>query len=522
MSNLGDIALQETLTTLELALDSEGWLRIGGGSEREFSRGALTTINQLARYYYLKSPLIRRGVAVQADYVFGQSVEISAETDEVNAVVQEFLDDRRNKTELFGHQAMLLKETELTLFGNLFFVFFTNSQTGRVVIRTLPMDEIEDIITDPEDAKQPWFYRRVWTQTGMDAQGMAMSETKRALYPDYCYRPSSRPASWGDTPIMWGSPVYHVKVGALPDMRFGVSEVYAALDWAKAYTKFLEDWATITRAYSRFAWQLKVPGGSTQIAAAKARLNTTVTDTASETNPPPITGSTFISGAGTDMQPIRTAGATVSMEDGRRLLLMVCATVGLPESFFGDVSVGTLATAKSLDRPTELKMRNRQSLWEDVFTDIFWYVLEQAVRARRLAGTVIDDEDGVPVLDLGQTDDGQGNMVDIDATVHVTFPPILEHDVAASVQAITQAATLGGAGTLAGTIDQETVSRMLLTALGERDIDATLGAMYPKAPETAMPTGEQPIVVEPVPEQVTEALRDLRDTIRDVVTKWQG
>jgi hypothetical protein len=321
---------------------------------------------------------------------------------------------------------------------------------------------------------------------------------------------------------MWDSPVYHVKVGALPDMRFGVSEVYAALDWAKAYTKFLEDWATITRAYSRFAWQLKVPGGATQIAAAKARLNTTVTDSESETNPPPITGSTFISGAGTDMQPVRTAGATVSMEDGRRLMLMVCATVGLPESFFGDVSVGTLATARSLDRPTELKMRNRQSLWEDVFTDIFWYVLERAVRAGKLAGTVIDDEDGVPVLDLGQTDDGKGNMVDIDATVHVTFPPILEHDIAASVQAIAQAATLGGSGALAGVIDQETVSRMLLTALGERDIDATLAAMYPEQPETATPTGERPIVAEPVPEQVTEALRELRDTIRDVVTKWQS
>jgi hypothetical protein len=313
-------------------------------------------------------------------------------------------------------------------------------------------------------------------------------------------------------PIMWDMPVYHVKVGALPDMQFGVSEVYAALDWAKAYTKFLEDWATITRAYSRFAWQLKVPGGAAQIAAAKAKLNTTVTDSESETNPPPITGSTFIAGAGTDMQPVRTAGATVSMEDGRRLMLMVAATVGLPESFFGDVSVGTLATARSLDRPTELKMRNRQSLWESIFTDIFWYVLEQAVRAGALTGTAIDDEDGVPMLDLGIDEDGEP----IDNTVHVTFPPVLEHDVAASVAAITQAATLGGAGVLAGTIDQETVSRMLLTALGERDIDATLEAMYPEVPE------EQPIVAEPVPEQVTEALRDLRDTIRDVVTKWQS
>jgi hypothetical protein len=445
-------------------------------------------------------------------------VEFGAENEAVNDVVQRFLDDRRNQAEMFGHQAMLLKETELTLFGNLFFVFFTDTRTGRVVLRTIPMDEITEIVADPQDAKAPRYYKRVWTETGYDAAGMATYAAKMAYYPDWCYRPTPKPDSMAGIPIMWDMPVYHVKVGALPDMQFGVSEVYAALDWAKAYTKFLEDWATITRAYSRFAWQLKVPGGATQIAAAKAKLNTTVTDSESETNPPPITGSTFIAGAGTDMQPVRTAGATVSMEDGRRLMLMVAATVGLPESFFGDVSVGTLATARSLDRPTELKMRNRQSLWENIFTDIFQYVLEQAVRARVLHGVVIEDEDGVPILDLGQTDDGKGNMVDIDNTVRVTFPPVLEHDVQASVQAITQAATLGGAGVLAGTIDQETVSRMLLTALGERDIDATLEAMYPEVPE------EQPstAAVQVVPEQVTEALRDLRDTIRDVVTKWQS
>lgn len=514
--NIAELRLQETLAELEMALDSEGWLRVGYGADKEFSRSSLTTIAHLSRLYYLKNPLVRRAVDTTAAYVFGQGVEFNAESEAVNDVLQAFLDDRRNQAEMFGHQAMLLKECELTLFGNLFFCFFTDRQAGRVVLRTLPMDDVTEIITDPEDAKCPWFYRREWTETDMDAQGATSYATKKAYYPDWCYRPTEKPASIAGIEIRWDSPVYHVKVGGLPDMRFGVSEVYPALDWAKAYTKFLEDWATITRAYSRFAWQLKVPSAA-QIVPAKAKLNTTVTDDASETNPPPVTGSTFIAGPGADMQPIRTAGATVSMEDGRRLMLMVAATVGLPESFFGDVSVGTLATARSLDRPTELKMRNRQSLWEGIFTDIFWYVMEQAVRAGALLGTAIDDEDGVPVLDLGM--DAEGKPVD--NTVHVVFPPVLEHDVAASVAAIVQSATLGGAGVLAGTIDQETVSRMLLTALGERDIDATLEAMYPEVPE-GEPAATEPVPAEVVPEQVTEALRDLRDTIRDVVAKWQS
>ena len=73
---------------------------------------------------------------------------------------------------------------------------------------------------------------------------------------------------------------------------------------------------------------------------------------------------------------------------------MVAAATGLPESFFGDVSVGTLATARSLDRPTELKFHSRQTLWADVLRDLLGYVIDQAVTAPRgqLQGTVATDD----------------------------------------------------------------------------------------------------------------------------------
>src|SRR5690606_26615419 len=112
-------------------------------------------------------------------------------------------------------------------------------------------------------------------------------------------------------------------------------------------------------------------------------------------NPPPLTGSTFVAGEGTSLQPVRTSGATVSAEDGRRLLLMVAASSGLPETFFGDASIGTLATAKSLDRPTELMMEDRQKLWRDVFINILEFVRLWAVKAPRgplrSLGRVVDE-----------------------------------------------------------------------------------------------------------------------------------
>jgi hypothetical protein len=427
-------------------------------------------------------------------------------------VIQAFINDEKNKAELTRQQAQLGKEVELSIAGNLFFVFFSNPASGRVQVRSIPVSEIEDIICNPEDAKEPWYYKRTWQENRFDmANGAMVKVQKMAYYPDWHYAPVAKPDLIGEAPVRWDSPVHHVKVGGLPDMRFGVPEVYAALDWAKAYTAFLEDWATLTRAYSRFAWQLTTKGGKRGIAAAKAKMSTTISTNSGETNPPPTTGSIFIGDEERRLDPIKTSGATVSAEDGRRLMLMVAATMGLPESFYGDVSVGTLATAKSLDRPTELKFRSRQTLWGDVLKDILEYVILQAVKARKLAGEIIPEEDGTPRVELAIA--GKGSKP-ASATIRVEFPPILEHDVAASVNAIVAAATLTGME-LAGTIDERTVSRMLLQALGADEVESLLDIIYPEEGETSRPE----VAPTEAEAAMVEAARELREAVAKISRK---
>lgn len=501
-------ALLERMAQLELALEDQEYVRLAFGAEMEFSRDGLRQICELARVMWLKNPLISRGVGVQAHYVFGQGVNIKGRSPAVDEVVQAFLDDPRNRAELTGQQALMIKEIELQITANLFFVFFTQPVTGRTRIRTIPFEEIDEIVCNPEDAKEPWFYRRTWTQEGLPQGEHAGSplRTVTAYYPDWRYRPRSKPRRIGGHEVRWDTPVYHRKVNCLSDMRFGVSEVYAAIDWARAYKEFLEDWSTIVRAYSRFAWQLTVKGGKAGVQAARTKMGTTLGGAlgGAETNPPPTTGAMFIGQTDTRLEPIRTAGATTSAEDGRRLLLMVAAALGLPESFFGDVNVGTLATAKSLDRPTELKMRSRQSLWAEVFSDILSYVIERSVRAPRgpLQGTVRADDDTVIVTLAHDPATGEP----LDAAVDVDFPPILEHDIDARVGAIIAAATLDGKP-LAGTMSLETVARLLLTALGEDDLDLDAPDL-PDAPDAPD---------EPEAEGMAEAMRELREALRGFV-----
>lgn len=497
--------LRESVAQLELQLEDEGWRQMAAGSEYEFSLSGLRKIMQLSRLMFLKNPLINRAVTLQSIYVWGQGVTISAEDDTMQATVDEFLNDPRNQAELTSHQARTMKEQDLQVLGNLFLALVDDMSTGAVVVRSIRPEEIEDIITDPEDAKSPWCFKRTWSQKKLNGQ----IESRTAYYPALGISEEARGqllAQFGDKLLT--TPVLHVRVGGLSDMRMGVPETYQAIDWARAYKGFLEDWASINRALAKFAWSINVPGGQKNVAAAKARLGTTVGSgsTLAETNPPSTTGATWV-GSGVEPKPIKTAGATTSAEEGRRLLLMVSAATGMPETFFGDVSTGNLATAKSLDRPTELKFRDRQELWKSVLQTILGYVVERSSRA---ANGRMRQADGDPNTKAG---------------IQVTFPPILEHDVNQQIAGIISAATLDGK-TLAGTLPLEDVTRMVAAALGVQDVEALVAAVLAadeekqaRADELAarMQGQPQPAGADPgggaPPDPVAEAARSLREAL---------
>jgi hypothetical protein len=488
--------LKESIASLELGLEDIGWLRLLAESDREFSRAGLTEIIRRSRYMFLKNPLINRAVTIQSYYVWGQGVTIKCEDETEQAAIDAFMDDPKNRAELTCHQTRTMKEQTLQVTGNLFFVFFPDTRTGAVRVRSIPVDEIQDIVCNPEDSKDPWFYRRVWSQaTTAGGSPGAMS----GYYPDLMADPAKIAGVSLPNGKMLEYPVYHVKVGGLDDMRFGVPETYQALDWAKAYKDTLEDDATRSRALAKFAWNMSTKGGSKGIAAAKTKLGTTQTTSVYETNPPPLVGSTFIGQEGVTMDPVKIAGAMPVSDHARPMKLMVCAAVGLPETFLGDVSVGTLATAKSLDRPTELKFTDRQELWKSILQTILGYVVRVKTNSKEVS------------------------------KINVSFPPILEHDIDATVSSWVKAATLDGKQS-AGTVDKDTLSRALLTALGAQNIDEIMekvvaeeeerqakadeiaAQMKAAAPVPGAVPGQkpEPPIAQTVEAMMIEAVRELR------------
>ncbi|MBU2177645.1 MAG: hypothetical protein KJ556_21340, partial [Gammaproteobacteria bacterium] len=220
----------ERITELEYELEERGWERLYGAGDLEFSRDALRRICRESRLFYMKNPLIRRAVDLENAYVFGQGVTIKADDAVVNEVVQAFIADEVNRSEIATPRAMAILNTDLKIDSNLFFCFFTNAK-GDVRVRTIPFDEIQDVITNPEDAKEVWYYLRRRIPRISILGGISNPEEQN-LHPDWQYTPKDRPKEYKGIRIDWEHPIYHVAVNRLSGQRFGLSEIYAAQDWA--------------------------------------------------------------------------------------------------------------------------------------------------------------------------------------------------------------------------------------------------------------------------------------------------
>lgn len=467
--------LQERIAELELALDDVGYERIGDSNfDKQFTKASIDKIAAMARVYWLKNPLIKRAVATQANYVFGQGVDVVAADEDVQTVVDAFMEDSKNRAELTGEQAMLTKETELQVTSNLFFTFFTDPLNGATRVRTIPLSEITRIIYNPDDSKEPWYYYRQWQQP--KEPGSQKYEMHQAMYPDINYMPKGGlPKHFNGIEVMALNPVYHVKTNCLSDMEYGVSEIYAAIDWAKAYKDFLEDWYTIVKSLSKFAWKATSKSGATGMAQAKQVLEGAINGGSNPMNSdlPGQAAQVWMSSDNFDLAPMPKSGATVAVDDGRRALLMVCAATGIYEHYFGDPSTGNLATAKAMEQPMLLMFQERQELWTDVFNTILGYVINQSALkpGGKLRGSMSFNDYGESYVDMGDTD----------RSVDVKFPPILQEDVNERIDAIVKSVTLSGQ-TPANTIDLKTATTQMLTALGE-DTDI-VDKLFPDDPKS--------------------------------------
>ncbi len=442
--------LQESIADLELMLEDRGWVRMGMWADHEFTRAGLERSARMCRAMILANPLIRRAMSLRTAYVWGGGVVISAKAQggeageqNVNALIQDFMDDRAVRKELTGAGARETNERTLGSDGNLFCALFTAPRTGRVQPRMIPLEEITAIIKNPEDRSEIWFYKRV----SVDGAGRVTT----TYHPDVDYQPAVRVKTFGSYndgdstflatiggatidpgEVLWDAPILSGKVNALANWDFGIGDMFAAIAWARAYKEFLEDWAKLVKALSRFAWRVTAPRkGAAQNAAQRIAAQTTASTSPRDrlADDGPVGQTASMTGA--MLEAIPKTGATIDSASGKPLAAMVASGTDVPVTMLlADPGVtGARATAETLDTPTELMAGLRRDWWTEFHERLFDYVIDAAVKAPQgpLTGTIARDEWGRTVVTL----DG-----DTSRSIEISWPDLTDTPIDLMMKAI--------------------------------------------------------------------------------------
>lgn len=338
-----------------LGLEDKGWINLSQKAEIITPEERKLTVTK-ARHFALKDPLATCAIRLMTDYSFGSGMSWTAD-DATQDTLELFWDSPANRGVLspIGQRK---SSDKLLMDGEIFFALFLGQE---VKIRRIDPLQITEIITDPDDIEDVRYYKREW----VDRQ--IISHT------DY-YR-SFRNEQDKATPDMAGKSIrktqdaliYHIAINDLVGLR-GNSYLLPAISWIELYRKFLASRVAIMLALAKFAWKLKTKGGPKQVADAKETYDEEVSS-----------GSMHIENEGLNLQPIKTdSGARNAYEDGRMIKLQVSAATGWPEQYFGDISIGNLATAKTVELPVMKMCQSYQELWKEAYNVIDDKVLDHA------------------------------------------------------------------------------------------------------------------------------------------------
>ncbi len=423
----------------ELAAEDLGWVRLGHTGGDTISDASRISTVKRARTYYVADPLAKQGIRLWTDYTFGRGLTFSSEDGSVQKALEKIWKDPANRS-VFSAQGQRKSSDKGLVEGEVFFALFIGEGTK---VRRIDPLEITEILSDPDDIEDVKLYKREWT----DAQGHPHTEYYRSTT-----NPNGEP--WKDKEGTERTPtvdalVYHLALNTIEQR--GNSILTPALDWIKEYRRFLASRMAVVLALARFAWKSKIKGGAASVEGAKAQHDETT----------PEAGSWLFENMGMDTQPIKAdTGASDAYQDGRMIKLQICAAVGIPEQYFGDISTGNLATAKTVELPLLKQFQSYQQIWADAYRDMFAVIL------------------------------------DTDVFIDIDFPEIAPRDAASAIKAIMD---------LVATFPQfgasEEVQTVALTNIGLNNIPEVLEKLG------GMPVGERMSYLAKVAALV-QALRD--------------
>ncbi|HUT18004.1 MAG TPA: hypothetical protein VM366_02500 [Anaerolineae bacterium] len=389
-----------------------GASNVSSDRERQFS---VQQGERLFRY----SPLAQWTIWLWTGWGLGDRITVELEDDAGQEAWDEFWGAQRNKAILGADKIHELSDW-LLVKGDRFLAYYAaagGTKSGDVTVRTVLPSEVEEIIANPEDASETWFYKRrvsakgggteawyypdwalffsddgkavnaVW-QTLLDARVVTSSD-KRADRVNL-----SEQAGVG-TVVCIQHIAHNRKDEASP---WGWPITTCAAPWMRAHKQFAEARLGAALSKAQFARRSTVAGGSRGVQSVLSTIRSGLSRTSfTDTNPPGVAGAWGVQNQAMSTEELpMTTGASDAKEDNALFSWVALLGGGLFPTSAG-LDTSRWATALEMDKAQSMLFEKYRTFWSEQVRTMVTIVLSFKVRYGGLSAEVAEVEAQVSV-----------------------------------------------------------------------------------------------------------------------------
>jgi hypothetical protein len=278
------------------------------------------------------NPIARRIVKLISMFVVGEGISIKSDHQATQTYLHSWWDHPLNRLK----RKCISFCDEATRSGNLFFLCTPDKDTGMLYVRAVPADQVDEIVTSPNDIDQELAYKPVAQgKSPWPAYDRTNHQTTFMLH--YAY---NQPVG-----VAWGEP-----------------DLAPMLPWIGRYSSWLEDRARLNRF--RFAWLIVWKKKWENDAAKKTKQKELAA------NPPPSGSWLLLDPDETVEMPSPNLASADAAQDGLALKKMIAIGAGFPPHYLAEPESSTRTTAEAAGTPTFRGLEQTQIFFLDILAEI--------------------------------------------------------------------------------------------------------------------------------------------------------
>lgn len=298
--------------------------------------------------------LAAAAIKIMQRFTVGRGISYDIKDDDCKAVFDEFW-QRNNMRDVFRQMAR-----DLPWQGELMVRFYEHAK-GRTGVRVLDPSTCWEIVTDPEDFAQIYYYHFQWPTP---YQIWVSGQIPVAKYIIQQVPPTN---------------ILHLKINVSSQEKRGRSDLLPAMPWLKRFNDFYNGQTVKAVLEANLVFKIKIKGD-------QADVQNFLTNAALTELPPP--GGTWVENEAVDLQPtsaVLTAGRG-SQGIGQQIAAIVASSMNLPNEYFNIEAGAGAARATALVRtdPATKTIEDRQQLLKELGEAIYDRVIADAILVGRL------------------------------------------------------------------------------------------------------------------------------------------